>query len=328
MKKSEWISLGVFISSICLFLVALTLDYGGWRTFLVVLSILFFLFSLGGWKKQEQGFNRVEKTLIVLFVSAFAGLILFTLLYCGLTDAHDGWVYLTFLALILIAGGWFAWYCLYGNGWLNQRINWLDDVFLSSKKEGKGDSVVRRSMSIDKNTTCVYMPKQRMFKVLRRLYSNPQRHDEECKERISKLRTRLAQSGIEMDLETCTDDSPFYFDVEICIARSVANKKNVCKIGEILTALSEEDPYIYYRIDIDNESRMMYVFRNKVVLTEFYAKHRPQELLDRMLAGEGKDEIIIKDIHVYTKEEFEAFMRRIEWDEDDVGVDDWGDMPE
>lgn len=327
MKKSEWISLIVFISSVCLFLLALQFDYGGWRTFLGFFSLFVFILSMGGWKKQEQGLNRVEKVLIILLFSALAITNLYALIYCGFTDSHDGWIYISFLTVLFLTGGWFAMYCLYGNGWLNQRVNWLGGDFPPSKKEGKGSSVVRRSTSIDKNTTCLYLPKQRLFKVLRRLYTAPQHHDEECKERISKLRTQLAKIGIEIDLMTCTDESPFYFDVEIGIARSTANKKNVCKIGGILTALSEEDPYIYYHLDVDNKTRKMYVLRNRVVMTEFYETHCPQELLNKMLSGEGKNEIIIKDVHIYTKEEFETLMRWIEWDEDDVGIDDWSDLP-
>lgn len=319
MKKSEWILLIIAVSSsVCLFLIALTIDYGSRRSFLGSLSFMAFIFSLGGWKKQELGFNRVEKVLIILLFSALVVANLYALIYCGFTDAQDGWIYLSFLGVILMAVGWFAWYGLYGNGWLNQRMNWLGGDFPPSKKVGKGNWVICRSTSIDKHTTCFYMPKQRLFKILRRLYTDPQRHDEECKERISIVRTQLAETGIEMDLVTCTDESPFYFDVEIGIARSAANKKNVCKIGEILTALSEKDPYIYYCLVIDNKTRKMYVMRNRVVMTEFYETHRPQELLDKMLSGEGKDEIIIKDVHIYTKEEFETFMRWIEWDEDDV----------
>ena len=151
MKKSEWITLILAISSICLFFIALSMDYGGWRTFLGYLSFPVFIFSLGGWKNQEQRFNRVEKILIVLFFSALAVAILYSLLYCGITDSHDGWIYLTILALILVAGGWIAWYNLYGNGWLYQRLSWIGGSFLPIEKMGKGQLTIWRVESLDKN---------------------------------------------------------------------------------------------------------------------------------------------------------------------------------
>lgn len=125
MKKSEWISLIVFISSVCLFLISLQLDYGGWRTFLGYLSFFVFMFSLGGWK--EQGFNRVEKILITLLFSALAVASLYALLYCGFTDAHGDWIYFIFLALVLIVAGWLIWSFFCGKGRNNTCINELDD---------------------------------------------------------------------------------------------------------------------------------------------------------------------------------------------------------
>ena len=293
-----------------------------------MVSLFLFLASMGGFHGEEHESNRVERIIIILFFSALAAINIYALLYCGF---NDSWIYLAFLALILLGAGWFAWYCIYGNGWLNQRMNWLGGDFPPSEREGKGDLVIRRSTSIDKNTTCFYMPKQRLFKILRRLYTDPQRHDEECKERISLLRHQLVQTGILMDLVTYTDESPFFFDVEMGIEKSAANKKNVCKIGEILTALSEKDPHVYYRLDTDDEVWLMDVFRNKVVMAksfvyssdddsdnhEVYARHRPQELLDIMLSGEGVEKI--KEIQIFTQEEFEAIMQ---WDEENVEFDE------
>ena len=93
------------------------------------------------WIYQEQGLNSVEKVLIILIFSALAVANLYALIYCGFTDAQDGWIYLSFLDVILLTVGWLAWYSLYGNGWLNQKMNWLGGDFLPSKKVGKGNVV-------------------------------------------------------------------------------------------------------------------------------------------------------------------------------------------
>ena len=181
------------------------------------------------------------------------------------------------------------------------------------------------------------MPKVKLFKISRRLYTNPEQHDKECKERISRLHTQLAQTGLKMDLVTYTDVSPFYFDVELGIERSAANKRNICKIGEILTALSEEDPHVYYRIYIDDEVWFMDVFRNRVFEAralllasdcnvdgeELHAKHQSVDLLEMMLTGNNIDEI--KEMYIYSKEDFDAIMH---WDEDDLELDEGSDITE
>lgn len=117
MKKSEWISLIIAVSSICLFLISSQFDYGGWRTFFVVTSVVIFLASMGLPFGEENEFNRVQKIISILFFSSFAAFILFGLLYCGLTES-GGWFYLTFLALILIVAGGIIW-CFFGGGGRN-----------------------------------------------------------------------------------------------------------------------------------------------------------------------------------------------------------------
>lgn len=115
MKKEEKISLSLVFGFVVSFTIALLLDNAGWRKAFVILAVIQLLLAMGPYKAEDQKLNRVEKLVIIIFFSAFAGLITFTPLYLGITDFHNGgWIYLVFFAVICTAIGYFAYFCFQG----------------------------------------------------------------------------------------------------------------------------------------------------------------------------------------------------------------------
>lgn len=138
-KKEETISLSLALGSIVSITIALLLDYGGWRKALVILAVILLILSMGPFKAEGQRRNRVEKFVIILFFSAFAGVNAFTLLYLGIKNFHqEGWIYLVLFSLVSTAVGYYAYFSIRGEGWLNTSTNWMGIVAPPSVRAGKG----------------------------------------------------------------------------------------------------------------------------------------------------------------------------------------------
>ena len=112
MKKEETISLSFVLGFVLSVTIALLLDNGGGRNAFVILAVILLLLAMGPFKAEGQKPNRVEKLVIIIFFSAFAGLIAFTFLYLGITDFHKGgWTYLVLFSVMVTAASYFAYVC-------------------------------------------------------------------------------------------------------------------------------------------------------------------------------------------------------------------------
>lgn len=325
MKKEETISLLLALGFVVFITIALLLDYGGWRKALVILAVILLILSMGPFKTEGQKHNRVEKFVIIFIFSALAGMIAFSLLYTGITDFHsDGWIFLTFFVVMGTAVGYFAYYCLRGKGWLNFRINWLGVLAPPPTREGKGETKAFKVVSFDKNTTCVYYPRLKQLHIIRRLYTDPMRHEEEFRERLNKLDGLMKQTKLKLDLKTNAEACPLFFDLEFVISKRLASEENIKLIKGFMDDMSADDKPIYLRVHIDNEIWLLHIFQNKMVKALVYlvddidseddqdsdevavAKHRPDEILDKLLTGNNFDDI--REMFEISQEEFEKLF--------------------
>lgn len=325
MKKEEIISLSMALGFVVSITVALLLDYGVWRKALVILAGILLILSMGPFKAEGQKHNRVEKFVIIFVFSALAGMIAFSLLYTGITDFHsDGWIFLTFFVVFGTAVGYFAYYCLRGKGWLNFRINWLGVLATPPTREGKGKTKAFKVVSFDKNTTCVYYPRLKLLHIIRRLYTDPMRQKEELQERLNKLEGLMKLNKLVLDLKTNAEASPLFFDLEFVIPQRLATEENIKQIKGLMEAMSADDKPLYLRVHIDNEIWYLHIFQNKMVKAMVYliddndseddqdsdeeavAKHRPDEILDKLFTGNNFDDI--REMFEISQEEFEKLF--------------------
>lgn len=322
MKKEETISLSLALGFVVSITIALLLDYGGLRNAMVILSVILLLLSMGPFKVKGQNHNRMEKLVIRVFFSAFAGMIAFTCLYLGITEFHnDGWIPLTFFSVIGAAVGYFVYFCFQGKGWFNRRTNWMGVISPPSTREGKGEMKAFKIISLDKNTTCVYYPRLKRIHIIRRLYTDPMRHKDEFQERVNKLDGLIKQTGLMLDLKANAEVSPFFFDIEFVISKRLATEENIKLIKGLMDTMSADDHPLYLRVHIDNEIWFLHMFRNKMAKAKVYlfddsdfessqdsdekvvAKHRPAEILDIILSGNNLDDI--RELFEISQEEFQ-----------------------
>lgn len=327
MKKEETISLSLALGFVVSITVALLLDYGGWRKALLILAVILLLSSMGPFKAEGQKLNRVEKFMVIAFFSAFAGMIAFTFLYLGITDFHQGgWAYLVLFSVMYTAVGYIVYSCLRGKGWLNTRKNWMGVLSPPPTREGKGKTKAFKVVSFDKNTTCVYYPRLKRLHIIRRLYTDPMRHKEEFQERLDKLDGLMKQTGLMLDLKSNAEASPLFFDLEFVISKRLASEENIKQIKWLLDAMSADDQPLYLSVRIDNEIWLLHLLQNKVVKAIVYlvddngseegqdsdeevvAKHRPDELLDKIFTGNNFDDI--REIIEFSQEEFEKLYSK------------------
>lgn len=325
MKKEEIISLSFALGFVVSITIALLLDYGVWRKALVILAVILLILSMGPFKVEGQKHNRVEKFVIIFVFSALAGMIAFSLLYTGITDFNsDGWIFLTFFVVFGTAVGYFAYYCLRGKGWLNFRINWLGVLATPPTREGKGKTKAFKVVSFDKNTTCVYYPRLKLLHIIRRLYTDPMRQKEELQERLNKLEGLMKLNKLVLDLKTNAEASPLFFDLEFVIPKRLATEENIKQIKGLMEAMSADDEPLYLRVHIDNEIWYLHIFQNKMVKAMVYliddndseddqdsdeeavAKHRPDEILDKLFTGNNFDDI--REMFEISQEEFEKLF--------------------
>ena len=329
MKKEEIISLGLAIVAVILMPIGLSFDYGVWRTSFVILSVVSLLVSMGAFKQGDP--NRMERILRIVFFSAFALVILFSLVYTGFTDGHDGWAYLLFVALLLGGSGFFAYFYIWGKGWLNMRASWLDVDSPPASKEGRGKAKTFTILPIDHRTSCVYSPSSKQLQITHKLFTDPLKHEEELQERVFKFGELFDETGLSIDWEINGEDSLFSFDLIMSIPKRLATKKNMVRIKELLETMSADDPHLFIRLDIDNEVWFIEVFRNIVRRSKVYilseneaeietgeeseeevhAKHHAQELFEIMLSGDNLDDV--KEIYLIPQEDFEKIFN----DDDD-----------
>ncbi|MCR4847738.1 MAG: hypothetical protein K5920_02660 [Bacteroidales bacterium] len=325
MKKEETISLLLLLGFAASLTIGLLLDYGGWRKFLVILSFFLLLFSMGLYKGEDHKANRVEKLVMIVFFSVFGGMIAFSLLYSGITNLHEGgWLYFAFFVVLGTAAGCVAYYFLRGKGWLYTRKSWLEVAAPLATREGRGETKAFKVVSLDKDTTCVYYPRLKRLHVIRRLYTDPMRHKEEFQERINNLDGLIKQTELMLDLKANAQASPFFFDIEFIISKRLATEENIKLIKGLLDTLSADDKPIYLRVHIDNEIWFLHIFQNKMVKARVYrvddidseddqdgdevavAKHRPDEILDKILTGNNFDDI--REMFEISQEEFEKLF--------------------
>lgn len=329
MKKEETLSLSFVLGFVLSVTIALLLDNGGWRNAFVILAVILLLLAMGPFKAEGQKPNRVEKLVIIIFFSAFAGLIAFTFLYLGITDFHQGgWPYLVLFSVMVTAASYFAYVCFRGKGWFNRRTNWMGVLSPPPTREGKGEMKAFKTISLDKNTTCVYYPRLKQLHIIRRLYTDPMRHKEEFQERLNKLDGLIKQTELMLDLKANAEANLFYFEIEFIILKRLATEENIELIKGLLDTMSADDHPLYLRVHIDNEIWFLHIFQNKLVEArvylfddsdleddqdgdkEVYAKHRPDEILDMILTGNNFD--AISDLFEVSQEEGEKLFSKVE----------------
>ncbi len=327
MKKEETVSLLLALGSTVSITIALLLDYGGWRKALVILAGILLILAMGPFKAEGQKLNQVEKFVIIIFFSAFAGVNVFTLLYLGITELHEGgWLYLVLFSVIGTAVGYFVCFCFLGKGWLNSRTNWLGILSPPPKREGKGKTKAFKVVSLDKNTICAYYPRLKQLHIIRRLYTDPMRHKEEFQERLNKLDGLMKQNELLLDLKTNAEANPLFFDLEFVISKRLATEENIKLIKGLMDTMSADDQPLYLRVHIDNEIWLLHLLQNKVVKAKVYlfdnnkledgqdsdekvvTKHRPDELLDKILTGNNFDDI--RELFEISQEEYEKLFSK------------------
>ncbi len=327
MPKKEILSLIEALLSIFSLWMAILLEKGVWSSMAFISFIVLLLASTGFFKGISKKANRVEA---IMRRVVFSGAVLITIygLYReSIRDHENRWFILFYLVGLLVVFIHLIFSYFSPKGWFHRRLQWMEGKVLIIQKSGN----VLYAVSADHTTVYFFPLSEQLVSIGRKLFTNPLRHEKECKERRYQIRTRLKQAKLPVEVEEITDVSLFYFETIVRIRKEDATKVFLRRIIDVLSEMSDNDCHVYFSYRIDEELWYIHSFRFEVVQSKVYimssdgiyhdnqekenhAKHQAKELLYKVMNVKASIASVLsldelKGFSIITSEEFEQVVR-------------------